>query len=83
MEKISIITKINIFVQGFIICALLASATANIAMYNGYLINKSKLSVTVCTAIADAVSNSQPTPEEHAIDRYKSLPPVKPVKLKE
>jgi ABC-type transporter Mla maintaining outer membrane lipid asymmetry permease subunit MlaE len=51
------ITKLNNMLYGFILCALLASISANIAMYQGYLIDKTKLQVTVCTAVQEAVSN--------------------------
>ncbi len=38
---------------------LYVSLALNAAMYQGYLINKAKLQVTVCTAIEDAVATYQ------------------------
>lgn len=38
---------------------LYVSMIGNFALYNGYLIDKTKLQVTVCTAISQAVIDSQ------------------------
>jgi hypothetical protein len=43
---------------------LYVSLVGNFSLYNGYLIDKSKLHITVCTAISQAVVESQ---EDYAL----------------
>lgn len=57
---------------GFGLCLLLVSMAGNVAMYNGYLIDKTKLQITVCTAVAEAVKQAEEDAElPNAIEELK------------
>jgi hypothetical protein len=44
---------------GFGLCLLVVSVAANVAMYKGYLIDKTKLQITICTAVSEAVARAE------------------------